>query len=396
MFQSVPLAPPDAILGLSEAFAKETNPAKINLSIGVFCDETGKTPILATVKEAERRILETEASKGYLPIDGSPAYAQAVQAMMFGAGHEVITSKRATTSHTPGGTAALRVAADFIKRNFPTATVWLSDPTWPNHPQIFDAAGVPVKVYPYFDAAANSLALDRTLAALGQVAAGDFVLVHGCCHNPTGIDPTVEQWRQIAAVLAARGATALVDFAYQGFGRGLAEDAAGLLAILQPGTEMLICSSFSKNFGLYKERVGALTAVSKDAETAAKVQSQIKAVIRANYSNPPSHGGAIVATILGDAALRAQWETELAAMRDRINGMRQLFVATLKAKGVPRDFGFIERQLGMFSFSGLTKDQVQKLRDQFAIYMVGNGRINVAGMRPATMDRLCEAIKSVM
>ena len=396
MFQSVPLAPPDAILGLSEAFAKETNPAKINLSIGVFSDETGKTPVLASVKEAERRLLESETSKGYLPIDGSPAYAQAVQAMMFGAGHEVIAAKRATTSHTPGGTAALRVAADFIKRSFPQATVWLTDPTWPNHPQIFEAAGVPTKTFPYFDAASNGLAFEKMIAALRQVAAGDFVVLHGCCHNPSGIDPTPDQWKQIAVVLAERGATALVDFAYQGFGRGLTEDAAGLLAILQPGTEMLICSSFSKNFGLYKERVGALTAVSKDADTATRVQSQIKAVIRANYSNPPSHGGAIVATILGDAALRTQWEGELAAMRDRINGMRRLFVATLKAKGVPRDFSFIERQLGMFSFSGLTKDQVQKLREQHAIYMVGNGRINVAGMRPATMDRLCEAIKSVM
>ncbi len=396
MFQSVTLAPPDAILGLSEAFAKEPNPAKINLSIGVFTDETGKTPVLKTVKEAERRLLEGETSKSYLPIDGSPAYAQAVQAMMFGAGHEVITSRRATTSHTPGGTAALRVAADFIKRIFPKATVWLPEPTWPNHPQIFEAAGVAVRTLPYFDAPSNSLAFDTMLAALGQVASGDFVLLHGCCHNPSGIDPTPGQWRQIGAALKDRGATALIDFAYQGFGRGLSEDAEGLLALLQPEVEMLICSSFSKNFGLYKERVGALTAVSKDAETAARVQSQVKAVIRANYSNPPSHGGAIVSTILGDAALRAQWEAELAAMRDRINGMRKLFVATLKAKGVPRDFSFIERQLGMFSFSGLSKEQVQKLRDQYAIYMVGNGRINVAGMRPATMDRLCEAIGSVM
>lgn len=396
MFQSVPLAPPDAILGLSEAFSKDPNPEKINLSIGVFSDESGKTPVLACVKEAERRLLAQETSKGYLPIDGSPAYAQAVQVMMFGAGHEVIVSKRATTAHTPGGTAALRVAADFIRRSFPQATVWLTDPTWPNHPQIFDAAAVPTKTFPYFDAASNSLAFDRMLAALQTVPAGDFVLLHGCCHNPSGIDPTVAQWREIAQVLKARGAVALIDFAYQGFGRGLSEDAAGLLAILQPDVEMLICSSFSKNFGLYKERVGALTAVSRDAETAARVQSQIKAVVRANYSNPPSHGGAIVATILGDPALRAQWEGELATMRDRINGMRQLFVATLKAKGVPRDFSFIERQLGMFSFSGLTKDQVQKLREQYAIYMVGNGRINVAGMRPATMDRLCEAIKSVL
>lgn len=396
MFQSVPLAPPDAILGLSEAFAKDPNPAKINLSIGVFTDETGKTPVLATVKEAERRLLEGETSKGYLPIDGSPAYTKAVQEMMFGVGHEAITSRRAATAQTPGGTAALRVAADFIRRSFPKATVWLTDPTWPNHPQIFEAAGVPTKVFPYFDAASNSLALDKMLAALGQVAAGDFVLLHGCCHNPSGIDPTPGQWTRIAEVLAARGATPLVDFAYQGFGRGLAEDAAGLLAILRPGTEMLICSSFSKNFGLYKERVGALTAVSTDADTAARVQSQIKAVIRANYSNPPSHGGAIVATILGDAGLRAQWEKELAAMRDRINGMRKLFVATLKAKGVPRDFTFIENQLGMFSFSGLSRDQVQRLRDEYAIYMVGNGRINVAGMRPATMDRLCDAIKAVM
>lgn len=396
MFQSVTLAPPDAILGLAEAFAKDPNPAKINLSIGVFTDETGKTPVLKTVKEAERRLLEGENSKSYLPIDGSPAYAQVVQTMLFGSGHEAIASKRATTSHTPGGTAALRVAADFIKRNFPQATVWLPDPTWPNHPQIFEAAGVASRTFPYFDSASNSLALDKVLAAISQVAAGDFVLLHGCCHNPSGIDPTTSQWKQIGAALKARGATALIDFAYQGFGRGLHEDAEGLLALLEPETEMLICSSFSKNFGLYKERVGALTAVSKDAETAARVQSQVKAVIRANYSNPPSHGGAIVSTILGDAALRAEWERELAGMRDRINGMRKLFVATLKAKGVARDFSFIERQLGMFSFSGLSKEQVLKLRDQYGIYMVGNGRINVAGMRPATMDRLCEAIRSVM
>ena len=396
MFQTVPLAPPDSILGLTEAFRLDPNPAKINLGIGVFCDETGKTPVLPSVKEAEKRLLATDNSKGYLPIDGSPQYARFVQELVLGAGHPAITAGRVATAHTPGGTGALRVAADLIRKTLPASTVWLSDPTWPNHPQILQAAGVPVKLYPYFDAANNTLAFERLLAALHQIPPGDVILLHACCHNPTGIDPTVEQWRQIGQVLAQRGVLPLIDFAYQGFGRGLTEDAAGLLALLESCSEAVIASSFSKNFGLYKERVGALTVVAQDADAVARVQSQVKAVVRANYSNPPAHGGLIVSTILGDAALRAQWELEVAQMRNRINGMRADFVARLQALGVARDFSFITRQLGMFSFSGLNKEQVERLKKEFGIYIVGNGRINVAGMTPGNLDPLCRAIKTVL
>jgi len=396
MFQTVPLAPPDSILGLTEAFRQDPNPAKINLGIGVFCDETGKTPVLPSVKEAEKRLLATDNSKGYLPIDGSPQFGRFVQELVLGSGHAAIAAGRIATAHTPGGTGALRVAADLIKKTLPAATVWVSDPTWPNHPQILQAAAVPVQTYPYFDAAANTLACERLLGALQAVPAGDVVLLHACCHNPTGIDPTVVQWRRIGQVLAERGVLPLVDFAYQGFGRGLREDAAGLLALLESCPEALIASSFSKNFGLYKERVGALTVVAKEADGLARVQSQVKAVIRANYSNPPAHGGLIVSTIMGDAALRAQWELEVAQMRNRINGMRTDFVARLQALGVARDFSFITRQLGMFSFSGLTKAQVERLKLEFGIYIVGNGRINVAGMTPGNLDPLCRAIQAVL
>lgn len=396
MLQSVSLAPPDSILGLTEAFHKDPNPEKINLGIGVYCDETGKTPILASVREAERRILEAESSKGYLPIDGLKPYGKLVQEMLFAPGHEIVTAKRAATAQTPGGTGGLRVAADFIKKAFPEATVWLSEPTWPNHPQIFSAAGLEQKSYPYFDKAKNGLAFEAMLKALGETAAGDVVVLHGCCHNPTGIDPSPEQWQAIADTLAGRGVLPLIDFAYQGFGRGLEEDAAGLRVMARPGCELLVASSFSKNFGLYSERVGALTVVAADAENAARAQSQIKTVIRANYSNPPEHGGAIVQTILSDPGLRSQWEVELAAMRDRINGMRKLFVTTLEAKGVNADFSFITSQLGMFSFSGLNKEQVERLKKEFAVYIVGSGRINVAGMTSGNMDRLCTAIAAVM
>ncbi|RME68749.1 MAG: aspartate/tyrosine/aromatic aminotransferase [Verrucomicrobia bacterium] len=396
MLENVQPAPPDAILGLTEAFRNDPNPEKINLGVGVYCDENGKTPVLGSVKQAERRILETETAKSYLPIDGNKDYAARVQALLFGAGSEIIAARRAATSQTPGGTGALRVAADFIHKAFPGATVWLSQPTWPNHPQILAAAGVPAKSYPYFDPATNALDFAAMKAALQEVSAGDVVLLHGCCHNPSGVDPSPEQWSEIGRLLVERGAIPLIDFAYQGFGLGLEEDAAGLRALLAVCPEMLIASSFSKNFGLYGERVGALTVLAQDAEAAARVQSQIKSVIRANYSNPPMHGAAIVATILGDEALREQWEGELAAMRDRINGMRRAFVETLAAKGVSRDFSFITRQLGMFSFSGLEKEQIERLRRDYSIYILGSGRINVAGITPSNIDRLCSAIGAVL
>ena len=396
MFESVQPAPSDPILGLSEAFRADPNPKKINLSVGVYQDDTGKTPVLESVRRAGQQILANLKSKSYLPIDGSPAYGAAVQKLMFGAGHEAVESARVATSHTPGGTGALRVAADFIHSQFPTATVWMTQPTWPNHPQIFAAAGVPTKSFPYFDAATNSLAWEPLLAAIEKIPAGDVILLHGCCHNPTGIDPTPDQWKKLADAVYARRAFPLLDFAYQGFADGIEEDTACLRAFAQPGAELMICSSFSKNFGLYCERVGALTVVGADKTAAGAVQSQIKACIRANYSNPPAHGAELVTTVLGDKELHAMWVKEVAEMRERINGMRQLLVDTLKAKGVPGDYSFITRQRGMFSFSGLTPPQVEALKKKYAIYIVGSGRINVAGITNDNVVPLCDAIADVV
>ena len=396
MFEQVTAAPPDSILGLTEAFKKDARPEKLNLSVGVFKDDKGRTPVLKCVKEAERRLLEGESSKTYLSIEGSPEYGRAVRELMFGADHEIVRSNRACTAQCPGGTGALRVAADFVKKLFPSATAWFSTPTWPNHQGIFKSAGLAVASYPYFDAAKNGLDLTGMIAALNTVAAGDVVVLHGCCHNPSGVDPTPEQWTQIADVVLGRGALPLLDFAYQGFGRGLKEDSVGLLTLARPGAEMLVASSFSKNFGLYNERVGALTLVAKDAAVAETALSQIKTCIRTNYSNPPSHGGAVVATVLNDAALRQQWDAELAEMRNRINGMRTLFQKTMESRKTGRDWSFITQQTGMFSFSGLKPEQVDMLRDKFAIYIVRDGRINVAGMSAETMDRLCDAIVAVL
>jgi aspartate/tyrosine/aromatic aminotransferase len=396
MFETIPSAPPDPILGLTEAFKQDANPQKINLAVGIYQDGNGQTPVLETVKEAERRLLEREKSKAYMPISGDPTYGSLVQGMLLGDGHPLMTSGRTATAHTPGGTGALRVAGDYLRKLHPKAAIWLSEPTWANHPAIFGAAGVEVKTYAYYDRATKGLDFNGMLASLKRVPAGDVVLLHGGCHNPTGMDPTVGQWSQIGDLLAERGVMPLVDFAYQGFADGIEEDAAGLRVLCEKVGQLLVSSSFSKNFGLYRERTGALTIVGATAEHAANVLSQMKVVIRANYSNPPAHGGAIVATVLGDRDLRRRWEVEVATMRDRINGMRRLFVDTLAAKGVGRDFSFITRQRGMFSFSGLTPEQVAALREKYAIYIVGSGRINVAGMTEATMDRLCEAVASVL
>ncbi len=396
MFQHVETAPPDAILGLNEAFRNDSNPEKINLSVGVYKDEQGVTPVLKCVKEAEKRLLETESTKSYLPIDGRAGYTKAVRELMFGADHEVITANRAVTVQTPGGTGALRVAGDFIAANFPGAAIWLSQPTWPNHPNIFTAAGVPLKTYAYFDKASNGLDFDGMISSLKEASKGDVVLLHGCCHNPTGIDPTPEQWKAIADLVQEKELLPLLDFAYQGFGDGLSEDAAGLRELARPGQEMLICSSFSKNFGLYNERVGAMTAVASGEAEATAVLSQLKKVIRSNYSNPPTHGAAVVETVLTDASLTKLWDEELTHMRDRINGIRKLFVDKISAAGIDQDFSFIQNQKGMFSFSGLNQMQVDQLRSDMSIYIVGSGRINVAGISEANVDRLCEGIKKVV
>ncbi len=396
MFEKVQMAPADPILGLTETFKADPNPDKINLSVGVYKDAYGNTPVLETVKEAEKRILARESSKGYLPMTGEPAYCAAVQELLFGAGHEIIAGKRAATAQCPGGTGALRVAGDYLHIVHPQSKIWLSDPTWANHNTIFNAAGLQCEKYAYRDPKTNGLDFAAMYAAIEKIPAGDVILLHGCCHNPTGIDPTPEQWAEIGDLLAEREILPLVDFAYQGLADGIEEDRAGLLELAKRTRKMLISSSFSKNFGLYRERTGALTVVAENADQAATVMSQVKLRIRYNYSNPPSHGGQIVATVLGDDALKAQWIEEVAGIRNRINEMRHLFVETLKEKGVKQDFSSIIEQRGMFSFSGLTKEQVLRLREKYSIYIVDSGRINVAGMTRDNMDQLCEAIKSVL
>jgi aspartate/tyrosine/aromatic aminotransferase len=397
MFDALPLAPPDSILGLGEAFKKDPNPNKINLSVGVYKDEQGNTPVLPSVKEAERRLLDKEKSKGYLAIEGLADYGARVQEMLFGSGHEIVKNKRGVTAQTPGGTGSLRVAADFLRKHFPMTKVWVSKPTWANHTAIFTAAGLPTDVYAYIDSTGKGLDFDGMIAALEKMPAGDVVLLHACCHNPTGIDPTPEQWKKIAAVIKQRGLLALVDFAYQGFGDGLEEDAFGLREIAAQGVDLLVCSSFSKNFGLYGERVGALTLVTTNAEAAERALSQVRISIRTNYSNPPTHGGALVAEVLNDAKLRQQWEAELAAMRERIHKMRHLFVAEMKKLKPEKDFSFLIHQKGMFSYSGLTNMQVDELRTKHAVYVVGNGgRINVAGMTEQNMSALTKAIAAVL
>lgn len=395
MFESLEPAPKDPIFGLTEAFKRDPNPEKINLGVGVYQDEHGQTPVLRTVKLAEARLLEEETSKEYLDIEGSPAYAAAVQELVFGPGHEVVTSGRAVTVHTPGGTGGLRVGAEFLRKVNPGARVWVSDPTWPNHHNVFRAAGFGVETYPYFTAA-NTLAFDEMLAAFEAMPERDIVLLHGCCHNPTGIDPTPEQWAVIANVLAERNLLPFVDFAYQGLGDGLREDALGVLTLCQRVPEMLIATSFAKNFGLYNERTGALTLIARSKETAQIALGHVKQVIRANYSNPPAHGAAIVTTILNNPQLRAEWEGEVRAMRERINRTRQRFVDTLAALGVTRDFTFLKQQRGLFSFSGLTKEQVDILREKHSIYIVGSGRINVSGINESNVERLCRAIAEVL
>ena len=396
MFDAIEMAPADPIMGLTEEFKKDPNPEKVNLGVGVYQDENGTTPVLDCVKRAEKIILRDETTKNYLSMHGSEEYGSAVRELIFGAGHEVIAAGRATTAHTPGGTGGLRVAGEFVKKLFPEARIWVSDPTWANHAQVFAAAGLEVAKYPYRDPETNGIDFEAMLAALADVPAGDVVLLHGCCHNPTGIDPTPDQWARIADVVKDRNILPLVDFAYHGLADGIRKDTAGIQTLCRPGCEMLIASSFSKNFGLYRERVGALTVVAGSADAAGRALSHVKKVVRANYSNPPSHGAAIVTTVLGDGELCAQWTEEVRAMRERINGMRELLVETLRAKGVDRDFSFITRQRGMFSFSGLTKEQVDALRQKYSIYIVGSGRINVAGMTPANMDRICTAIADVL
>ncbi|MGV2988044.1 amino acid aminotransferase [Vibrio sp. E150_011] len=396
MFEKVVAAPADPILGLTEEFKKDTRAEKINLGVGIYKNEQGQTPVLATVKKAEAALLENEKTKSYLTIEGTAEYGLAVQKLLFGEESQIVTQKLAKTAQAPGGTGALRVAGEFIKRQLTGAKIWISNPTWANHNGVFAAAGIETAQYSYYNSETKDKDFAGMVADLEQASAGDIVLLHGCCHNPTGIDPTLPEWEELAKLVADKGLIPLFDFAYQGFAKGVEEDAQGLRIFAKHNKEILVASSFSKNFGLYNERVGAFTLVAASNDIAETAFSQVKGIIRSIYSNPPAHGAAVVTYILNDAALRAEWENEVAEMRDRIQEMRGLFVETLKAEGVNADFSFIERQNGMFSFSGLSKEQVNQLKDEFAIYIVGSGRISVAGMTKSNMTPLCKGIAAVL
>jgi aspartate/tyrosine/aromatic aminotransferase len=389
-------APPDPILGLTEVFRSDPRPGKINLSSGVFVDASGVTPVLDTVIEAERRLADAAGTKLYRPIDGEVGYRDAVRGLALGADHEAVMSGRALATQTPGGTGGLRVAADLLRQTGASATLWMSEPTWPNHPQLFQAAGFRVRSYPYTDATGRRIDEEALLGMLDSASPGDVVLLHGACHNPTGVDPSPELWRRIGDLVEERRLLPLVDLAYQGFGDGLEEDAAGLRELVRPGAELLVCTSFSKTFSLYAERVGALIVIAGSAADAASVQSHVKAAVRTNYSNPPAHGADIVRTILTDPDLRAQWELELAAMRDRINDNRVALVEALEAHEIPGDWSAIADQRGMFALLGLSTEQVTRLREELAVYVVGRGRINVAGFTDTNLAPFCEALAKVV
>ena len=389
-------APPDPILGIAEAFREDTRPGRINLSSGVFVNASGVTPVLDTVLEAERRLAAAAGTKLYRPIDGEVAYRELVRSLALGPDHEAVTSRRALATQTPGGTGGLRVAADLLHQTGASETIWLSEPTWPNHPHLFEAAGFRVRAYPYTDAGGRRIDEEAMLAALATASPGDIVLLHGACHNPTGVDPSPDLWRRIGDLVEERRVLPLVDLAYQGFGDGLEQDAAGLRELVRPGAELLVSTSFSKTFSLYAERVGALIVIAGSAADAAAVQSHVKSAVRTNYSNPPAHGADIVRTILADPDLRARWEAELAAMRDRINANRVAFVEALDAHRIPGDWGAIADQRGMFALLGLTTEQVKRLRDEHAVYVVGRGRINVAGFTDANLGPFCEALAAVV
>ena len=395
IFAPVELAPRDPILGLTEQFNADTRSQKVNLGVGVYGDEKGRLPLLQAVQQAEARLLATPRARGYQPIDGAPAYNKAAQTLLLGADHPAVTEGRAVTVQTLGGTGALKIGADFLRQWLPQARVAISNPSWENHRALFERAGFGVDNYPYYDAATNGLDFEGMIGHLETLPAGTIVVLHACCHNPTGIDPSAEQWQRIAAAVQARGLLPFIDMAYQGFGDGLQEDAATVRLFAGLGINVVISSSFSKSFSLYGVRVGALTLITADTDESARVLSQLKRTIRTNYSNPPTHGGAIVSTVLNTPELAQLWEEELAQMRNRIRDMRSQLVGKLGTLGVDRDFSFILSQRGMFSYSGLSPEQVARLCSEFGIYAVGTGRICVSALNPGNIEYVAESIAQV-
>jgi aspartate aminotransferase len=395
MFSQLKQQPADPILGLSIKFRADGNPNKIDLGAGIYKDEAGHTPVLACVKAAEKYLVENQTSKAYLGSAGSSLFNEKITALILG-DHRVIGDKRIRTISTPGGTGALRIAGELINTCKPGATIWVSNPTWANHQGVFTAAGLNVKTYPYYDYENKCLDFAGMLEALQQTSADDAVLLHACCHNPSGMDLNNEQWQQLAELARQIGFMPVVDMAYQGFGQGLDADAYGLRLMADTVEQMIICSSCSKNFGLYRDRIGACSVIGNSAASADIISSVLLPVVRVNYSMPPAHGAAIVETILSSAELTRQWHGELKEMRDRIGGMRQLLVDKLSAHGVTRDFSFITRQNGMFSFLGIDKEQVQRLQEEFGIYIVGSSRISLAAIAPDNVDYLAESIAKVL
>ena len=396
LFTAVEMAPRDPILGLNEQFAADSNPNKVNLGVGVYFDDNGKLPLLECVQAAEKAMMEKPTARGYLPIDGIAAYDNGVKALVFGAESDVVKSGRVATVQAIGGTGGLKIGADFLKKLNPNAKVLISNPSWENHKAIFTNAGFEVGTYAYYDAATRSIDFAAMLADLNAAAAGTVVVLHACCHNPTGYDITAAQWDEVIAVVKAKGLVAFLDMAYQGFGHGIAEDGAVIGKFVAAGLNIFVSTSFSKSFSLYGERVGALSVVASDKDEAARVLSQLKIVIRTNYSNPPTHGGAVVAAVLNTAELRALWEKELGEMRVRIKAMRQKLVDGLKAAGVQQDMSFITTQIGMFSYSGLSKDQMVRLRSEFGVYGTDTGRMCVAALNSKNIDYVCKAIAAVI
>ncbi len=396
LFSAVELAPRDPILGLNEQYAADTHPNKVNLGVGVYFDDNGKLPLLQCVQQAEAAIMEKKAARGYLPIDGLAAYDSAVKALVFGADSEPVQSGRVATIQALGGTGGLKVGADFLKKISPEAKVMISDPSWENHRALFTNAGFQVESYAYYDADKRGVNFEGMLASLNSAAAGTIVVLHACCHNPTGYDITPAQWDQVVEVVKAKNLTAFLDMAYQGFGHGIVEDGAVVGKFVAAGLNFFVSTSFSKSFSMYGERVGALSVVCSDKDETARVLSQLKIVIRTNYSNPPIHGATVVAHVLNTPELRTLWEQELGEMRVRIKEMRQKLVDGLKAAGVQRDMSFITSQIGMFSYSGLTKDQMVRLRSEFGVYGTDTGRMCVAALNSKNIQHVCDSIAKVL
>jgi aromatic-amino-acid transaminase len=396
MFSTVEMAPRDPILGLNEQFNADTNPNKVNLGVGVYFDDTGKLPLLKCVQSAEATMAAAPKPRGYLPIDGIVAYDAGVKALVFGADSEPVKSGRVATVQAIGGTGGLKIGADFLKKLNPNAKVLISDPSWENHQALFTNAGFKVETYRYYDAATRGLNVDGMLADLKAAPAGTIALLHACCHNPTGYDITAAQWDQVVAICKTNDLVPFLDMAYQGFGYGLKEDGAVIQKFVDAGLTFFVSTSFSKSFSLYGERVGALSVLCTDKAEADRVLSQLKIAIRTNYSNPPTHGGSVVAAVLGNPELRKQWEDELAEMRVRIKAMRSAFVEKLKDAGVKQDMSFITTQIGMFSYSGLSKDQMVRLRNEFGVYGTDTGRMCVAALNSKNIDYVCASIAKVM